>query len=139
MRGQRIVRTLAAAGLIGAGWVLTRAARGFRQAADVVTPEGELEEGPAGPVVAASAGPLATDQAPSVSAPPTVAAPEGPSHVRSPETHIDELASKNASDVIAAVDQLSTEELGQLYEHEQQHKKRKTVLQAIEKALAPAG
>jgi hypothetical protein len=73
-----------------------------------------------------------------VSPPPTEPVPDGPSHVRTAETHAGELAGKPASEVIEAVAGLSTDELGRLYEHEAGHKKRKTVLKAIEKALTPA-
>jgi hypothetical protein len=73
-----------------------------------------------------------------VSPPPTEPVPDGPSHVRTAETHAEELALKPASQVIEAVAELSTDELGRLYEHEAAHKKRKTVLKAIEKALTPA-
>lgn len=58
-------------------------------------------------------------------------------HVRTSETHIAELADQSAADVIAAVDRLSTDELRLLIEHETSHRNRRTVLQAIEKALAP--
>lgn len=128
MRAQRTVRTLAAAALVGTGWALTRVARGVRQAADVVKPE--------------PGGPVADDEArPVVQEPPSVAVPyeDSPAHVRVPETHVDELAAKPAADVIKAVDRLSTDELSRLYEHEQTHKKRKTVLAAIEEALSPTG
>jgi hypothetical protein len=73
-----------------------------------------------------------------VSPPPTEPVPDGPSRVRTAETHTEELAMRPASEVIEAVAGLSTDELGRLYEHEAGHKKRKTVLKAIEKALTPA-
>lgn len=59
-------------------------------------------------------------------------------HVRTSETHIEELADKSAADVIDAVGDLSTDELRLLTEHELAHKNRKTVLAAIEKALTPS-
>jgi hypothetical protein len=68
--------------------------------------------------------------------PPTVAVPEGPARVRAPETHAAELAQKPASEVVAEIAHLSTDELGALYEHEQANKRRKTVLAAIESAAA---
>lgn len=58
-------------------------------------------------------------------------------HVRTSESHIEELAAQNASDVIAAVSDLSTDELRLLTEYEMAHKNRTTVLAAIEKAFAP--
>lgn len=68
---------------------------------------------------------------------PTVPAPEGPTHQRTYESHVEAVADGTAAEVTAQVPSLSTEELGRLYEHEQAHKKRKTVLTAIEAALAP--
>ena len=59
-------------------------------------------------------------------------------HVRTSETHIEELADQSAADVIAAVGDLSTDELRLLTEFELEHKKRKTLLSAIEKALTPS-
>ena len=58
-------------------------------------------------------------------------------HVRRSETHIAELAGNTAGDVIAEIDNLSTDELRQLVEYETAHRNRKTVLAAVEKALAP--
>lgn len=73
-----------------------------------------------------------------VTEPPTVPSLEGPSHVRTHETHVEELAARSAADVVAAIPELSTDELGRLYEHESANKKRKTVLQAIERAADPS-
>lgn len=72
-----------------------------------------------------------------VSAPPTETVPDVPAHARSPETHTEDIASRPASEVVSAVGDLSTDELRRLYEHETATKKRKTVLAAIERALAP--
>jgi hypothetical protein len=58
-------------------------------------------------------------------------------HVREPESHAAELADNPADEVVRAVADLSTDELEQLYDHESTHKNRKTVLKAIERALAP--
>lgn len=58
-------------------------------------------------------------------------------HVRTSESHIEELAAMSAADVTDAVSGLSTDELRLLTEYEMAHKNRKTVLAAIEKALAP--
>ena len=60
-------------------------------------------------------------------------------HVRTSESHIAELASKSAGEVIAAVGDLSTDELRLLTEYEQSHRNRRTVMAAIEKAVAPVG
>lgn len=72
-----------------------------------------------------------------VSEPPTEPVADAPAHVRTYETHVEELADKSAAEVIAAVPGLATEELGRLYEHEAANKKRKTVLAAIERAADP--
>ena len=58
-------------------------------------------------------------------------------HVRTYESHIEELADKPAGQVVQAVTGLSTDELRLLTEYEMAHKNRRTVLGAIEKALAP--
>ena len=58
-------------------------------------------------------------------------------HVRTSESHIEELAAKPAGQVAAAAAGLSTDELRLLTEYEMAHKNRRTVLTAIEKALAP--
>ena len=58
-------------------------------------------------------------------------------HVRTAESHIEELAAKSASAVVSAVADLSTDELRLLTEYEMAHKNRRSVLTAIEKALAP--
>ena len=68
--------------------------------------------------------------------PPTPLLDQEP-HVRRAETHIAELAGQSAGAVIAEIDHLSTDELRQLVEYETSHRNRKTVLAAIEKALAP--
>ena len=60
-------------------------------------------------------------------------------HLRTSESHISELASKSAGEVIAAVGGLSTDELRLLIEYEQSHRNRRTVMAAIEKAVAPVG
>lgn len=58
-------------------------------------------------------------------------------HLRTYESHIEELADKPAGQVVQAVSGLSTDELRLLTEYEMAHKNRRTVLGAIEKALAP--
>lgn len=68
---------------------------------------------------------------------PTPVLDETP-HVRTSESHIEELADKPAAAVISAVAGLSTDELRLLTEYEMAHKNRRTVLGAIEKALTPA-
>lgn len=56
---------------------------------------------------------------------------------RTSESHIAELANRPAQTVVKAVADLSTEELGELYDYESTHRKRSTVLSAIERAAAP--
>jgi len=60
-------------------------------------------------------------------------------HVRTSESHVAELAEQPATQVIAAVPTLSTDELRLLIEHETAHRNRVTVLGAIEKALVGDG
>ncbi len=60
-------------------------------------------------------------------------------HVRTSESHIEELAALSAADVVEAVSGLSTDELRLLTEYEMAHKNRRTVLSAIERAAAPEG
>lgn len=72
-----------------------------------------------------------------VATPPTEPVAGVAEHVRTSETHVGELAAKPAAEVIQAVADLSTDELQRLYSHEQRNKKRKTVLQAIERSLSP--
>jgi hypothetical protein len=69
--------------------------------------------------------------------PPTPLLDDTP-HLRTSESHIEELAAQPAASVVKAVADLSTDELRLLTEHELAHKNRRTVLTAIEKALAPA-
>ena len=71
-----------------------------------------------------------------VEPPPTPVLDETP-HLRTSESHIEELAAKPAAQVAAAVADLSTDELRLLTEYEMAHKNRRTVLTAIERALAP--
>ena len=56
---------------------------------------------------------------------------------RTAESHIAELANRPAQTVVKAVANLSTEELGELFDYESTHRKRATVLSAIERAAAP--
>lgn len=69
--------------------------------------------------------------------PPTEPVPDVPAHTRTHETLAGELAARTASEVIAAIPRLSTGELASLYEHELATKRRKTVLEAIERSAAP--
>jgi len=58
---------------------------------------------------------------------------------RRPETHIAEIAERPVATVVREIADLSTDELEALFEYESTHRKRKTVLQAIERANAPQG
>lgn len=81
------------------------------------------------------------DQAPEVGTvtqpPPTPLLDDTP-RVRTSASHIEDLAAKPASEVIEAVSGLSTDELRLLTEYEMDHKNRRTVITAIEKALVPS-
>lgn len=59
------------------------------------------------------------------------------SHRRTSESHTEELAQRPAAEVIRAIRELSTDELEALYDYETSHRNRKSVLAAIERALAP--
>ena len=59
-------------------------------------------------------------------------------HVRTSATHIEELAAKPVGEVVSAIATLSTDELRLLTEYELEHKNRRTVMTAIERALAPS-
>jgi hypothetical protein len=120
--------------------VTTAVARRARPGRTPQATSARVEQQPAAPESVSPeqlADPLPETEA-TVSPPPTEPVPNGPSHVRTAETHAEELARKPASEVIEAIAGLSTDELGRLYEHEAGHKKRKTVLKAIEQALTPA-
>ncbi len=87
----------------------------------------------------------AASPAPSPSpAPPRSVLDEGDTPVvgdggraRTTESHTEELANQPAAAVIRAVRQASTDDLERLYDYEQAHRARKSVLAAIERALAP--
>jgi hypothetical protein len=57
-------------------------------------------------------------------------------HARTSPSHMAAFAERPASEVIAEMDDLSTDELRLLLEHEQGHRRRKSVLAAIERAGA---
>ncbi|CAN5597424.1 hypothetical protein BH24ACT14_BH24ACT14_11430 [soil metagenome] len=75
-------------------------------------------------------------QAPPDEPAPTTAA-DTPDHQRQASSHIEELAQRPASEVTAAIGDLSTDELRLLTEYELAHRKRKTVLAALEQAARP--
>jgi hypothetical protein len=58
-------------------------------------------------------------------------------HASAPPSHIAELASGSVAQVVAKVDELSTDELRQLLEHETTTKRRRAILDAVEQALTP--
>lgn len=74
---------------------------------------------------------------PRVVEPPATPLLDETPHVRTSESHIEELAAKPAPQVVAAVADLSTDELRLLTEYELNHKNRRTVMAAIERALTP--
>ncbi len=71
-----------------------------------------------------------------VSEPPQVAVPDV-THVAVAPTHIAEVAGGTIAEVTQAIEQLSTDELRQLLEHETANKRRRRVLDAVETALTP--
>jgi hypothetical protein len=58
-------------------------------------------------------------------------------HVAAAPSHIAEVADGTVADVVAAIPDLSTDELRLLIQHETSHKNRKGVLDAVEEALTP--
>lgn len=72
-----------------------------------------------------------------VRTPPTEPVPQVPTRARTDETHVEELAAGTAAEVLAVIPELSTDELGRLYEHEAANKNRKTVLAGVERATDP--
>lgn len=79
-----------------------------------------------------------TEPVPPRAAPAPTVAPT-PAATATPATSVDiaALAAKPAPQVIAAVETLSTSELGDLYIHEAGNRRRRTVLAALESASAP--
>lgn len=156
MRLQTIARTAAGAGLGVVARVLAVSAKGTERIAALVRPDsartdrdGEAARTPTGEQAAVPArtggrarrggggpGP-GVSRVGAVRQPPTEPVPEVPDHARTSETHTEELAARPANEVIAAIPGLSTDELGRLYEHELATKRRKTVLEAIERSAAP--
>jgi len=63
----------------------------------------------------------------------------GDDRARRPESHVAEIAERPVATVVREIATLSTDELEALFEYESTHRKRKTVLQAIERATAPQG
>jgi hypothetical protein len=87
---------------------------------DDVRAPGQTAEsaGPSTPVDVEAASPQPTSAEPAVPTPQAIAA-------------------RTAPEVIAALDDLSAVELGDLYEHESKHRRRRSVLDAITAAAAP--
>ena len=99
-------------------------------------------DGPSEPIGTEAAVIAAVEAAPEpgriVEPPPTPLLDEVP-HMRTSATHIEELAAKPVGQVVAAIADLSTDELRLLTEYELEHKNRRTVMVAIERALVPSG
>ena len=104
---------------------------------DVDTDEAEQPDSTADLIEAVQRSDIADRIGRVVDAPGTPLLDEHP-HLRRSESHVEELATQPVADVIRAIDDLSTDELRQLTEYETSHRNRKRVLQAIERALAPA-
>ena len=151
------VRRVAAGALSAAAGVLGLTARMAEQGASLLrgasTPQAPEEAMPWDRPRPAPAGATAPEASARDASAPEEAAPQAPRReataaepaepdldrpwVRSPETHAAALVARPAAEVIAAVDDLSTDELRALYEQESKTKKRKSVLAAIEQALSP--
>ena len=88
------------------------------------------------PTATAPSAPASPAPVPQREQPTAVAAPPA---AGAPATSVDiaTLAAKPAPQVIAAIDTLSTSELGDLYIHEAGNRRRRTVLAALETASAP--
>lgn len=156
MKPSRFVRSALGGALSAASRALATASRLSGQLASLTRPPGDTHDhvtapGPVGPVDVddvfeppdsppderQGSPQRGTDVEARVEPPPTVPAPEGPDRVRSPETHIAELAEGSADEVVRALPGLSTDELRLLYEHESAHQSRPSVLDAVEQALSP--
>jgi hypothetical protein len=150
VRIRNLSLTTAGTVLAGTAWVLSTAARTLGTAAQAIRPEpsgGEADDwGTDGWTSAEPAG----DGQPGgvaeeirevyeargrVVEPAAVPVPD-PEPAAVPETHVAELAGRPAAEVVRAIENLSTDELRRLLEHESAHKRRKSVLAAIEKAGA---
>lgn len=126
-RAKIVLLSLAAAGAGLLARQLSRGSQTVERFAEHVYPNDF------GPGPAPAAPPTRPAPPPEVRTPPVEPVPDTPQRARTSESKIAELADRNARDVIAAVKDLSTEELRMLHEWESDHKQRKTVLEAIEK------
>jgi hypothetical protein len=117
-----------ASGALSAGAVVLRgAARVTRLAADVVRP-GHVAADDVADLYELRGRPAPPPQE------PVAPAPEPVTHARTSPSHIAALAERPVSEVIAELDNLSTDELRLLLEHEEAHKRRKTLIEAIERS-----
>jgi hypothetical protein len=122
-------RRVASTALSSAALVLLGSGKITKWAADAVRP-GQVTAKEVGDVYALRGQVKPPPQEP-VAAP---GEPEASGHARTSMTHAAELADRPAAEVIAAVNDLSTDELRLLLEHEESHKRRKSVIDAIERA-----
>ena len=121
-------RHATSAALSGTASVLVNAGRLVKVAADAVRPDDPA-------AVDTGTGPGAVAPPPRVPA----GAPDDPllpSRARTSPSNVVDLAERPASEVIAQVEALSTDELRLRLEHEQSHRHRTSVLAAIERAAA---
>lgn len=125
MSSLRRVRAVAAATLTGTAWVLEATGRAVGGAASVLRPS----PSPAEQVAASYRDRGRVQSRPQEAVGDVVVA-------RVPPTHVEELAARPASEVVARVPDLSTDELRRLLESEQAGRRRKTVLDAIERSAA---
>jgi hypothetical protein len=130
-----LARHAASTALNGAALVLAGTAKVVEVAAHQVRPRPGAPTAPAR-TTAGEAPPRfePTVVGPAPSEPPP--APERSPVMRPDASRVEELAERPAAQIIDQIDDLSTEELRLLLDHEQAHKRRKTVLRAIESAAA---
>lgn len=119
----RSVLILPAAALRTTAAALRLLAGTGQRLADVLSPDGQIPT----PRTAPPAAPARRAESP-----PAAAGEVDPVHLDLPG-----LAARPAPEVIAALDGLGTTELGDLYEYERKHRRRRSVLDAIAAAAAP--
>ena len=104
--------------------------------ADALSPQ----PGPTWDESRGAAGPPRQRSGTTVSRPPATRPPAvlaTATQTPAPPVDVARLASMTAPQVVAALDGLGSTELAELYEHEAKHRRRRSVLQAIETAAAP--
>lgn len=135
MRSATTLRSAASTALAVAAKAMAVGSRAVDRVAGLVRPEAASPDG--GGRGRPEPTPSPDPARGAVRTPPTEHVPQVPTHTRTYETHVEELAAGTAAEVLAVIPELSTDELGRLYEHELANKKRKTVLASVERATDP--